>query len=407
MELIIVNLILISVFGGFMLYLAGLSIMSLFAKRKNDFTAKRLRRIAVVVPAHNEEDSISPTIQSLLEIDYPSKSFDIIVIADNCTDRTYEIASNLNVKVLERNDTSNRGKGYALRWCFDQILGPAYEYDAIAVIDADTVVSKNYLRVINYYIENGSRTVQVSDMVAPKPGAWTSEIIRLGFTLYNLVRPLGRKVFKGTAGIRGNGMCFSTQVLKEIPWNTYSLNEDLEYGIILFLNGINVDFAPETTIYATMPTQAKNAETQRARWEKGRFPVIKRYSGPLLNGAIKNLSLRYCDLFLELIIPPFVNLFGAVLFLCLIHFILIFIGIEYSGIFALVWSVIVLLGIIHVFVGLFAAQADKMLYQVLFKIPRYTLWKIYLYAKRFMKTKPSEWIRTERDSPASKSEPKK
>ncbi|MBA4313276.1 MAG: hypothetical protein C0417_11680 [Chlorobiaceae bacterium] len=397
MGLIIINIILISVFGGFMLYLAGLSVMSLFTKKMKNFETTRFKRFAIVIPAHNEENSITPTIESLLKIDYPRDLFDIIVVADNCTDRTYEIASKLGVTALKRDDKTKRGKGYALRWCFDIILGPSYNYEAIAIIDADTVVSSNYLRVINYYLENGSQTVQVSDMVSPQPGAWSSEMTRLGFTLYNYVRPLGRKLFKGTAGIRGNGMCFRTQVLKKIPWNTYSLNEDLEYGIILFLNRVNVDFVPETTVFATMPIQTKIAETQRTRWEKGRFPVIKRYTIPLLAGTLKNMSFRYCDLFLELLIPPFVNLFSGVLLICFIHLILWIFNLQHAFTFFIIWVIVVLLGISHVFIGLISARADKNLYTALIQIPRYAVWKLFLYSKRFLKKSTSEWIRTERE----------
>lgn len=401
MLLIIIDIILLTVLGGFMIYLATLSVFALFSKRQKQFSVKRFRKFAVVIPAHNEENSITSTINSISQIDYPGDNFDIIVVADNCTDKTVETANALKVRVMERNDLTHRGKGYALRWCFDKILHPSNGYDAVAVIDADTVVSKNYLTVINYYFENGSKVVQVNDMVAPNPGAWTSEVIRLGFTLYNLSRPLGRKLFNGTAGIRGNGMCFSTDVLKEVPWNTYSLNEDLEYGIIIFLNGINVDFAPETTIFATMPTHAKNAESQRARWEKGRFPVIKRYSGQLLYGALKKVSLRYCDLFLELIIPPFVNLFGAVSLLCLIHCILWLTGKSQLVNYTAAWILAVVFGIIHVIVGLIAARADKQLYNVIFQIPKYAIWKIYLYLKRFTKATTTDWIRTERENTKS------
>jgi cellulose synthase/poly-beta-1,6-N-acetylglucosamine synthase-like glycosyltransferase len=397
MALIIINTILISVLGGFMLYLASLSMMSLFTKKHKNFTAKLLRQFAVVIPAHNEENSIKSTIESLLKIDYPTDLFNIIVVADNCTDRTYEIGSSLGVTVLKRDNSLKRGKGYALRWCFDIILNPPYKFDAIAIIDADTVVSANYLRVINYYLENGSRAIQTNDMVVPQPGAWSSEMTRLGFTLYNFVRPLGRKLFNGTAGIRGNGMCFKSDTLKTVPWNTYSLTEDLEYGIILFLNGINVDFAPETTIYAIMPTQEKNAETQRTRWEKGRFPIVKRYSLPLLKNAVKSLSFKYCDLFLELIIPPFVNLFSGVLLICFINLMLLIFNIQYALTFFIIWIIIAFLGVLHVIAGLISARADKNLYIVLIQIPRYVIWKLILYTKRFLKKSTPEWIRTERE----------
>ena len=74
------------------------------------------------MPAHNEESSLSDTINSLMAIDYPRELFEIIVIADNCTDTTAEIARNMAVSVYERKDEVKKSKGYALEWLFEKIL---------------------------------------------------------------------------------------------------------------------------------------------------------------------------------------------------------------------------------------------------------------------------------------------
>jgi cellulose synthase/poly-beta-1,6-N-acetylglucosamine synthase-like glycosyltransferase len=393
----IVQVVFLTIFGCLVLYLALLSILALFARRVVIDSQTTFNRFAIVIPAHNEEMSIEETIQSILEIEYPRSHFDIIVIADNCTDRTAEIARELGSKVLERTNSDQRGKGYALRWCFDNILGPKYSFDAIAVIDADSTASKNFLKVLNQYIHMGSKAIQVSDMVKPQPGNWSSEITRLGFTLYNHVRPLGRKVIKCSAGIRGNGMCFSAKTLREIPWNTYSLNEDLEYGLLLLLKGVNVDFAPETNVLATMPAQASNAVSQRSRWEKGRFQVIKKYSLRLLLGAFSKISYRLFDAFIELVTPAFVNLFGFALLMFCINGLLLILGIYLSAFPLFFWGIILSLGLIHVAVGLYAAGADRKLFKAFFYIPKYVLWKLMVYSRIINRQSQNEWIRTTRE----------
>ena len=53
----------------------------------------KINRIAVVIPAHNEEDVIYDTVRLVIEKQkYPRDMFDIYVIADNCTDKTKELA---------------------------------------------------------------------------------------------------------------------------------------------------------------------------------------------------------------------------------------------------------------------------------------------------------------------------
>jgi 1,2-diacylglycerol 3-beta-glucosyltransferase len=393
----LINIVFLVVFGGLILYLAILSILAACAKSIKLNTSLSYGRFAIVVPAHNEEVSLSKTVRSLLDIDYPKTHYDIIVVADNCTDSTAEIAKALGAKVFERTNEEQRGKGYALRWCFDIILGPDFSYDAVAIIDADSVVSKNFLSVINQYIHNGSSAIQVSDMVEPKPGNWSSEITRLGFTLYNHVRPLGRKVLNCSAGVRGNGMCFSVKTLREIPWDTYSLNEDLEYGLILLLNGVQVDFAPETLVLATMPTQPQHAVSQRSRWERGRFPVIRKYSVKLLTASVTKFSYIIFDAFIELVTPAFVNLFGFALVMFCINGLLFFTGVDASMFFLLLWGIVVLLGLTHVFVGLYAVGADWTLLKAFFYVPKYVLWKLMVYMKIFRRQKQNEWVRTTRE----------
>jgi len=394
----ILNILLLSVCGLCLLYLTSLSVIAAVARRPAIKEAALRRRFAVVVPAHNEELSLERTVRSLLAIDYPRPDFDVIVVADNCTDRTAEIGRVQGAKVLERTHETLRSKGHALRWCFDILLPERPAYDAFVVVDADSIVSGNFLSVMNSYLEQGSDAIQCSDMVEPRPGAWSSEITRLGFTLYNYVRPMGRRIIGASAGVRGNGMCFSADVLQRVPWTTYSLTEDLEYGLILLLNGIKVAFAPEAVVLAAMPADVRNAETQRARWERGRLPVIRMYSAALLREAARRRSLALLDAFLELVIPPFVNLFGVVTACLILNVVVWLPGLIGTSSFVAYWLVIFVLGIIHVVLGLIAAGADRNLYMALFHIPRYAIWKVLLYARIVRRSGPDrEWIRTTRE----------
>lgn len=383
--------------GSVILYLVLLSICALLSRRMHGpFKTKQYRRFAVVVPAHNEELAIGRTLDSLFALDYPQNYFDVIVIADNCTDATATLARERGAVVYERTNTTLRGKGFALRWCFDQLLSKKYVYEAVVVIDADSVASSNFLTVMNYYLERGAQAIQSSDMVSPRPGAWSSEITRLGFTLYNYVRPLGRKLLNASAGLRGNGMCFSSLTLRTVPWDAYTVAEDLEYGLQLLLHEIPVVFAPEAQVLATMPEHAVNAETQRTRWEKGRIPVIRRHAWPLLVSAASRMSFKSFDALIDLVIPPFVNLVAAVVLLFLLTVAAAYAGVAELWPYAIAWIVIIVLSILHVLIGLLSTKADRRLYLALLYIPRYAVWKFMLKLKVFRHS-PTKWIRTTRE----------
>lgn len=374
-----------------------LSLLALFAKINTSFETDKNRKFAIVVPAHNEEKNIAKTIYSLSGLIYPKKNYEVFVIADNCTDNTAKIARALGVTVLERANMRKTGKGYALRWAFDNILANKEDFDAVIVVDADSLMSGNYLEVMNYYLEQGSRVIQSSDLVLPNPGNWSVEATRIGFLLYNYVKPLGRKVLNFNMGLRGNGMCFCANVLREVPWKAWSLIEDVEYGLILLLDGESISFAPEATVFAQMPVKAKNAESQRSRWEIGRFGIIKTYTGKFLGKAIKKQSASYFDVFLDLITPPFVNMMLIIAAILSLTILLWFLKLL-PALHVLLWGMILIIGIAYLFLGLFISGADKNLYKSLLRSPYYIFWKLKLYLNVFRKGETKEWVRTERDS---------
>ena len=374
-----------------------LGLLALFAKKITSFETEKSRKFAIVVPAHNEEKIITKTIYSLSGLIYPKKNYEVFVIADNCTDNTAKVALSLGVTVLERTNKDKTGKGYALRWAFDQILEKQDAFDSIIVVDADSLISGNYLEVMNYYLEQGSRVIQSSDLVLPDPGNWSVEATRIGFLLYNYVKPLGRKVLNLSMGLRGNGMCFSADLLREVPWEAWSLIEDVEYGLILLLKGEKIVFAPEATVLAQMPVEAKNAESQRSRWEMGRFSIIKSYTSKFLVKSITKGSASYFDVFLDLITPPFVNIMlmsSVILSLTVIFWFLGIIPILHI----LLWGSLLIIGVAYFFLGLYVSGAEKNLYKSLLRIPLYIFWKMKLYMNVLRKGKSNEWVRTKRDS---------
>lgn len=395
--IVIVQLLLLAIFGFFISYLVLLSILALFVKQRRDFSTSHRRKFAIVIPAHNEEASIARTIKSILEIDYPRNLFDAVVIADNCTDATASVAKESGAIVMERTNKELRGKGFALRWCFDALLSSEKGYEAFIVIDADSIASKNFLSVMNYYLENGSEVIQATDIVEPQPGVWSSEMTRIGFLLYNYVRALGRIVIHCPTGLHGNGMCFSANVLRSVPWQAYSIAEDLEYGLQLLLQGYPTKFAPEAIVWATMPQQAAHAQSQRARWEGGRFPVIRRYFFPLLRAAGQRLSYKYFDTLIDLITPALVNLLLVSIGMFFVSILLLVIGVENMDIFAAAWGAVSLLGFAHMFIGLKASNADKEAYLALLHLPRYVLWKLSVIGRLVRAAKSNEWVRTTRE----------
>jgi len=244
----------------------------------------------------------------------------------------------------------------------------------------------------------GARVIQSSDLADSGSRGWSAEMIRLSFLLYNFVRPLGRSAIGCSAGLKGNGMCFAREVLESVPWASFSLNEDLEYGLELLLRDFSVRFAPEAKALAKMPQDAHNAQSQRVRWETGRFPVIRKFSGRLFAAALEKRSYRLFDAFVELVTPSLVNIVLLASGMFALNVMLALLNVGYATLFAVFWFAVLGIGFLHISLGSFVAKAEASTLLSLLHLPRYMLWKLRLYLGwRPAGKQSNQWIRTTRE----------
>jgi len=272
----------------------------------------------VIVPARNEEAVIARTVASLRQLDWPIERLRIWVIADNCEDSTAARAQAAGARVLVRCDKNRRGKGYALDLAFSNSRALGFA-DAVVVVDADAEVSVNLLEAFAARIELGAHAVQACYGILNPLASWRTRLITIAKASFHIVRSRARERMRLSCGIRGNGWCLTTEILQRVPFQAYSLTEDLEYGIALGMAGYRVYYADEAHADAEMAESAAIAGTQRQRWEDGRFQLIRTKTLPLLLAAVRRRDTVCLDLALDLMVLPLsyvmlnvVGLFAAV-----------------------------------------------------------------------------------------------
>lgn len=280
-------------------YLLGATLLS--ARPRPPAFGTPTRRFRFVVPAHNESAGIGDTVASLLDVDYPSSLFEVVVVADNCSDDTAEKARAAGATVMVRNDTQKRGKGYALDHAFSATPS---EVDAVVVIDADTLVSPNLLRAFAARRDAGAQAMQADYAVRNPDAGWRTRLVAIAFGAFHIVRSRARERLGLSCGLRGNGMCFAMSLLREVPHRAYSVVEDVEYGLRLGEAGHRVHYTDEAHVYGEMVTTSAAADTQRRRWEEGRKALVRENAWRLLKaGVLKGDRVRL-DLALDLLVPP-------------------------------------------------------------------------------------------------------
>jgi cellulose synthase/poly-beta-1,6-N-acetylglucosamine synthase-like glycosyltransferase len=351
------------------------------------------RRFEIVIPAHNEESGIAQTIESVRAIDYPREMFAVTVIADNCTDRTAELAQAAGARVILREDQARRGKGYGLAYAFARILREGHA-DGLVVVDADTVVSPNLLRAFSARLKNGAHVVQADYAVRNPFDSWRTRLMAIALGSFHVLRSLARERLKVSCGLRGNGMCFTATVLKKVPHDAVSLVEDLEYGIRLGEGGYRVHYAAEAHVYGAMVAGATAARSQRRRWEGGRWALAKRDGPRLLSRAWVKRDPLLLDLALDLLIPPlsfiiFLDVLGLVASAALA------LARGAIGPSLIVWSLSGLFAAGYVFRGWALSGTGAQGLVDLLCAPVYVIWKMTLLLKRSA-DRGDKWIRTAR-----------
>lgn len=372
-------------------YLLLLTAAAFFAPRSTpQYGGAPRHRFAFLIPAHNEEQLLPEVLASLHQLDYPHALRQFFVVADNCTDRTAEVARSAGAIVYERHDQTLRGKGYALNWLVEQIAARDEIYDAVVILDADTIVSPNFLRVMDARFARGERVVQAYYAVRNAESSWSTSLRAVALIVLHFLRPQGRMVLGGSTGLKGNGMVFATDIVRRQPF-TGGLTEDIEYHMELILDGERTMFAPDAVVWAEMPNTLKAADSQHARWERGRVEMVRRFVPRLLRESLQRRDFMLFDAAIEQLIPPFSVLAGASAAALGAAVVLrsrpaVIIGTALIGGQA-----------VYVLTGLAMTGASPKLYQALLYAPGLVVWKILLYLRVLFGAGPKAWVRTARN----------
>jgi len=283
-------------------------------RSKNDKYYMPEKRFAIFIPAHNEEIVISSIVENLKHVNYPEELYDVYVVADNCTDKTADAAAKAGAKVLVRFNQKDKGKGYALKWAFENVLfsNGGSTYDSAVIFDADNLVSKDFLLEMNNKLCAGQKVVQgYIDSKNPND-SWITMGYSISFWSVNRLFQSARAFLGLSNEIGGTGFCMDVKVLKEMGWEATSLAEDLEFTAKLVLNGIKVGWAPKAIIYDEKPLTLMQSWKQRRRWMQGFADVCSRYFLKLLGKGLKegNLAAIDCAIYT---LQPYVLILGGIM----------------------------------------------------------------------------------------------
>ena len=354
-----------------------------------DLTGEPGLRFVVLVPAHDEEGTIGPTAASLVAQDHPA--FEVVVVADNCTDATAEEARVAGATVWERDAPDARGKGQALAWALERVFAERPQTGAVAFVDADCLAEPGLLRALDARLRSGVEGVQADYVVSNPEESRESALRYAGFALINSVRPRGKAALGLSAGLYGSGMAFTAGLLHRHPWSAFSIVEDAEYHLRLVQAGERVAFAPETSVASRMPTSAAASASQQSRWESGKVAMVRDWTPKLVARGLRERNVELVHAGAEQLVPPQSLLAAGNAVLIAGGALLRRRGVLATGVFGVLGQAVYVLG------GLRLVGAPPAVFAALAAAPRLVLGKVVLYARILRGKGAQGWVRTGRD----------
>ncbi len=348
--------------------------------RTNKKSTQAKPKTAVIIPAHNEESNISRIIKSVQGC---QGDYDIIVVADNCTDHTAQKAESYGVRVLTRKDPGRFGKHYALQHAFTHLLKE--DYALLFIVDADAIVEPNVIEEIQNAYANGIHAMQVKNLCMNPHDSYYSRLKNIAFTAFDWVRPRGRQRLGLSAGLLGNGFALSREILEAIPFEEGSITEDLAYHLSLVKAGYSITFLETTGVQAEFPLQVNGRKIEQARWEGGRLRLMWDCLPNLLKEIAKG-NFRLIEPCFDLLLLPLG--YHVILLLMLLA-----IPLFYTQILALVGLFVLTF---HVLVALKFANGGYKDLLALLMSPLYVLQKLGQIKRIVQEAIHVKWERTPR-----------
>jgi cellulose synthase/poly-beta-1,6-N-acetylglucosamine synthase-like glycosyltransferase len=242
-----------------------------FAARDGAPSLPAEARIVALIPAHNEEEQIAQTLESVRAQTHPVDR--VVVIADNCTDRTAEIAAAAGAEVLPTIDNRAKKAG-ALNQAMRRITTDLESWDYVLQMDADTMLHPEFVASAIAELEADTQLAGVCARFLTKPSR--------GFLAW-LQRMEYQRLDRHTAHRRDKIHCLSgtatllrRHVLPQRPWDERSLVEDYALTLDLLERGWRVKRADESIAWTETKPTLHEFWRQRLRWAQGTLEELVR-----------------------------------------------------------------------------------------------------------------------------------
>jgi cellulose synthase/poly-beta-1,6-N-acetylglucosamine synthase-like glycosyltransferase len=279
-------------------HLGLLAAASLFYRERSAGSTGELRFL-VLIPAHNEESVIGRGLEA---INAEKRARDLVlVVADRCTDATASIARRFGAHVLERGPGETPGRAAARQAGLEHAR--ALEWDAVVMLDADSVIAPGFFDTCERALASGADAVQARSE-SKRGRTLATEASLAAFALQGVTIPRGRDRLGLSVRLRGTGMAIRRPLALEHRFRAPA-SEDLVFTLDLILDGIRCRHVETARLQSEGESSWSTFGGQKLRYEAGRMAAARAYLPRLLRRGIHHRDAASLEAAWFLATPPF------------------------------------------------------------------------------------------------------
>lgn len=203
------QIILLAYLGGATIYLLIFAVAGLFNRKDEQFSVTKTRHISIVIPAFMEDPVIIESIRSALKQDYPSSSYNVILVADSFKAETLQTLRSLPITLIEaqfKNSTKAKSLQIALNCLPD-------DTDLVLVLDADNIMEDHFLEKINMASESGYKIIQCH-RIAKNTDTSFALLDAISEEINNNIFRAGHRVLGFSSALIGSAMVFDAKMFR-------------------------------------------------------------------------------------------------------------------------------------------------------------------------------------------------
>ncbi|MBC5636408.1 glycosyltransferase family 2 protein [Ornithinibacillus sp. BX22] len=363
--------------------------------------------VSVFIPAHNEEVVIKQTLTAMSRLYYPKDKIEVILICDNCSDRTKEIGDQFAeqfpfIRVLEtEGEWKGKGKSSALNYALQNSNA-----EIIAVYDADNTPERRAVwNLVMGLVNDQKAGAMVGKFrVINANHTWLTKFINIETICFQWMAQAGRFHWFNITTIPGTNFAIRREIMEQLGgWDTSALAEDTELTIRVYNLGYTIRFFPAAITWEQEPETLKVWWRQRTRWARGNQYVVLKFLGKMFSLKQKKIMFDIFYFFFTYFLFFFGVILSNVIFVCNL---VVDLDLHIGNVALVLWGMAFLLFLTEIMISLSIEKNQltmkNMFYVILMYFTYSQMWiALVIYAlvletKRVLKKEEQVWYKTER-----------